>query len=260
VERLQGVMEHLDGPLGDPAVLRGNLRDLGRINRLTGGVDLSRRALAGLLAETGGPRRAEAAASRAMGPAGNPGGAGAADSIRLLDVGTGAADIPVALLADADESRTDLEVVAVDSRQEVLEVARALDRRRAGRRRLSFLMADGRALPFEDGAFDVAHASLVLHHLDPDDARQMLREMRRMARRGVVINDLARGRLPLMLAWLALHGITRNPFTLHDGPLSVRRAYTPAEATGLLGDAGLTVVRLERGLFGHRWALAAVPT
>jgi hypothetical protein len=84
--------------------------------------------------------------------------------------------------------------------------------------------------------------------------------MRRVARLGVVVNDLARGRVPLALAWLTLHAVTRNPYTLHDGPLSVRRAYTPAEATSLAEGAGLRVVHLERGLLGHRWALAAVPS
>jgi hypothetical protein len=258
VERLDGVLEHLDGPLEDRAVLRGNLRDLARINRLSGGVGLSRRALAALLAEPD-----------ATAPAGTPGGAagpvgGAASSarrgaIRLLDVGTGAADIPRALLADARAFVDALEILAVDNRAEVLEVARDLDRG-IGRRELSFRVADGRRLPFDDGAFDVAHSSLVLHHLDPGEARQMLGEMRRVARLGVVVNDLARGRVPLALAWLTLHAVTRNPYTLHDGPLSVRRAYTPAEATSLAEGAGLRVVHLERGLLGHRWALAAVPS
>jgi ubiquinone/menaquinone biosynthesis C-methylase UbiE len=166
----------------------------------------------------------------------------------------------MALLADGRRGTADLEIVAVDSRAEVLEAARDLDPGLEGLRRLSFRVADGRALPFADGEFDIAHASLVLHHLEPDDARRMLGEMRRVARVGIVINDLSRGRVPLALAWLALHAMTRNPYTLHDGPLSVRRAYTTAEAASLLEGVGLRVVHAERGLFGHRWALAAVPT
>jgi hypothetical protein len=37
--------ERLDGPLLDAAVLRGNLRDLERVNRWLGGTTLSRRAI-----------------------------------------------------------------------------------------------------------------------------------------------------------------------------------------------------------------------
>ena len=37
MRRLAGAHELLDGPLDDEAALRGNLRDLGRINRWLGG-------------------------------------------------------------------------------------------------------------------------------------------------------------------------------------------------------------------------------
>ena len=109
-----------------------------------------------------------------------------------------------------------------------------------------------------DGEFDVAHSSLVLHHLDGDDARRLLRELARVARLGVVVNDLERGIAPWVGAWLLLHAMSRNPFTLHDGPLSVRRAFTRPEMQGLLGDAGLRPVAEVRGFAGHRTAIAAV--
>ena len=48
MKRLTGVAELLDGPLDDPATLAANLRDLARINRLTGGTRLSERAIAAL--------------------------------------------------------------------------------------------------------------------------------------------------------------------------------------------------------------------
>src|SRR5205823_90981 len=60
---------------------------------------------------------------------------------------------------------------------------------------LELAVADGRSLPYDDGVFDVAHASMVIHHLDPADAVAFLRELRRVARLGIVVNDLVRGRL-----------------------------------------------------------------
>ena len=47
--------------------------------------------------------------------------------------------------------------------------------------------------PLADREVDVTHASLLIHHLDPDDAVVALGEMRRVSRLGVVINDLRRG-------------------------------------------------------------------
>ena len=236
MKRLTGASELLDGALDDPLTLAGNLRDLRRINRLLGGVTLSRLGL-----------------ERLAGPTADGGG-----TVTMIDVGTGGADIPAALLSDWSRRGRRLQVTAVDQRAEVLAAARlarpALDRLRG----LTLQVADGLALPYRTGAFDVAHASLVLHHFEPRDAVALLRELGRVSRRGVVVNDLARGRLNWLGAWLVSHVVSGNRYTRHDAPLSVRRAYTLHEAHGLLAAAGLRTVAQALGPGGHRWALVAV--
>jgi SAM-dependent methyltransferase len=238
MRRLAGELEHLDGTLGDRAVLAANLRDLRRINRFFGGTSLSLRGLRALVAR----------APRAV-----VDGAGV---VRVLDVGTGAADIPVAIVRAKGPWRA-VRVTAIDSRPEVIDAARSINPDVADDR-IDLAIADGLALPYPDGAFDVAHASLVLHHLEPDAAVGFLRELSRVAGIGVIVNDLGRGRLAWLGAWLILHAMTRNPYTLHDGPLSVRRAYTRAEARDLLAGAGLVPTFEASGLAGHRWVIAAV--
>jgi ubiquinone/menaquinone biosynthesis C-methylase UbiE len=150
-------------------------------------------------------------------------------------------------------------VTAIDSRREVIDAALAIHPELAADQAIEMAVGDGRRLPYPDGAFHVAHASLVLHHLEPEDAVAFLRELGRVASVGVVVNDLARGRLAWLGAWLLLHAMTRNRFTLHDGPLSVRRAYTLPEARELLGEAGLRPILETTGIAGHRWVIAAVP-
>jgi ubiquinone/menaquinone biosynthesis C-methylase UbiE len=229
VDRLTGVEELLDGPLDDRAALESNLRDLRRINRLTGGATLSVRAVRELTAGGGS----------------------------VLDVGTGSADIPVLLLADARRRGVELEVTATDSRQEVLDAALAV-RPALGRvGGLALALADGRGLPWPDGAFDAAHSSMVIHHLEPDEAVAFLRELRRVSRRGIVVNDLARGRLNWVGAWLMTHTVAIGRYTRHDGPLSVRRAYTRREMEGLLREAGLAPSARFVGFAGHRYSIVA---
>jgi ubiquinone/menaquinone biosynthesis C-methylase UbiE len=233
MERLSDAVELLDGNLDDPAALAGNLRDLGRINRWLGGVALSTAAVEALAAE-----RAE---------------------LTMLDVGTGGADIPLALLRWAGRRGRRLAVVGIDSRPEILAAAVQANPAVSTTTGLELHVGDGRSLPYPDGSFDVAHASLVLHHLAPDAAVKLLREMARVARIGIVVNDLDRGRLGWVGAWLLGHLLTRNRYTRHDAPLSVRRAYRPGEMTDLLQAAGLIPVRTMRGTFGQRYAIAARP-
>ena len=232
MERLAGVEEILDGPLDDLDAVAGNLRDLRRVNRLLGGTRLSRLAITRLWPD--------------------------GTSLSVLDVGTGGADIPVSLLADAARHGRSLRVEAIDSRPEVIEAARlarpALDRV-AG---LSLQVADGLALPYPDGAFDVAHCSMVVHHLEPAEAVALLREMARVSRLGVVVNDLVRGRLFWAGAWVMSHAATRNRLTRNDAPMSVRRAYSRDELRGLVDKAGLRTVGEVGGFMRHRVAIVAV--
>jgi hypothetical protein len=220
MDRLEGADELLDGRLDDTATLRGNLRDLARVNRLLGGVTLSAWAIDRL----------------------------AGDAARVLDVGTGGADIPRAL----DDRWA---FTAVDSRPEVVGLARSF----LGAAPVALTVADGLRLPWPDAAFDVAHSSLVLHHLDPVEAVAFLRESRRVARLGVVVNDLDRALVYWLGALLLGRLATRTRFTRRDGPLSVRRAYTVRETGDLLQVAGLRPIAVRRAFFGHRYAIVAVP-
>jgi ubiquinone/menaquinone biosynthesis C-methylase UbiE len=227
-------LELLDGPLDDPAALAGNLRDLRRINRFLGGAGLSATAIDSIAPSAG--------------------------ELRLIDVGCGGADIPAALLERATRRARPLRIVAIDSRPEVLAAAiratpvlDALDG-------LELRVGDGRSLPYPDATFDVAHASLVLHHLEPADAVAFLREMARVARFGVVVNDLERSRLGWIGAWLIGHLATRNRYTRRDAPLSVRRAYRSGEVQVLMRAAGLVPVRTLHGAMRQRYAIAAEPT
>ncbi len=53
---------------------------------------------------------------------------------------------------------------------------------------VKFVQADGRDLPFDDGAFDVAHASAVLEHVgNAERQTTFLRELWRVSRRGIFI-------------------------------------------------------------------------
>jgi SAM-dependent methyltransferase len=228
MDRLTGVAELLDGPLDDPAALEANLRDLARINRLTGGTRLSVRAVAAL-----------------------------GDVTSILDVGTGAADIPMTMLARARAAGRTLSITATDSRPEILAAARRV-RPAVGRTvGLELAVADGRGLPYPDGAFDVAHASMVVHHLAPDEVVAFLRELRRVARAGIVVNDLVRGQLAWLGGWLLVRALGAGRYARHDGPLSVRRAYSRPELLELVAAAGLVPIATFGGVAGHRVAVAA---
>ena len=176
-------------------------------------------------------------------------------SWRVLDVATGSADIPLALAAWARSRGMRLHVVATDSHPTTLDLARE---HTSADPDVSVEAADALALPYADGAFDVALCSTALHHFDvEDEAVRVLRELDRVSRVGVIVNDLARSLPALAGARLLAATVWRtHPVTRHDGPLSVRRAFTPAELRRLARAAGLGNATV-RAHFPFRVALVA---
>ncbi len=160
-------------------------------------------------------------------------------SISLLDIASGSGDVAlgVARRARAAGYRTRLHVSDVSS--EALDAAAE----RAARVQMPIvshrLDVRAHALPFVDHEIDVAMCSLFLHHVDADDAIRCLREMARVSRYGVVVNDLVRCQRGLLAARVASRIITRSHIVHVDAVRSVRAAWTPAELGDLAKAAGL---------------------
>jgi ubiquinone/menaquinone biosynthesis C-methylase UbiE len=223
--------ELMDGAEVDPSELARSLTDLQEVNRWLGGARAALDALVPLLRPDG------------------------ARELRVLDVGTGSADIPLALSAWAREAGRPLRVVATDVHPGTLAVAR---QRAAHDPGVQVEVADALDLPYADGAFDVAMCHTALHHFDPAGAVRVLVELGRVATRGVVVSDLYRSWVGLAAArLLALTVWRRHPVTRHDGPVSVRAAFTPAEMRALAAEAGLRVTRLRTYFFFNRMTMVA---
>lgn len=197
--------ELMDDPVGDRAELEANLRDIERTNRWFGGVATVRSAVFDCRART------------------------------MLDVGCGSADIALALVRAFRRRGRALEVTCLDRSEQMLEIARA---RAQDEPSIAFVQADGEALPFRERAFDVVTCNLALHHFDPPAAVRLLGELRRVAKRTPIVCDLRRSPLGYLGALVYANLASRNRLTRHDAPLSVRRAYTPAEALELAREAG----------------------
>jgi Methyltransferase domain len=217
--RAAGARELLDGPV-PPRDLARSLGDVARLNGVFGGRLVTLRHVRRLLARLP-PDRA----------------------VTVLDLGTGSADIPRALVRWARRAGRSLRVIALDLDAATLSVAR---RTTAGYPEITFVRADALALPFRPGAVDLAISALTLHHLEPAAAAACLAAMDEVARAGLVVNDLTRSRAALVLVWLATRALACGRLSRHDGPLSVKRAYTPDEVRGLCARAGLRQVEIRR--------------
>jgi ubiquinone/menaquinone biosynthesis C-methylase UbiE len=169
-----------------------------------------------------------------------------AGPMRVLDVGAGNGEVAIGLARWAAAARRSWRVAALDLSAAASALAHRRVRASDAVGAVAALRGDALRLPFADASFDAAYTVLTLHHFDDAAAVALLREMARVVRRLVVVNDLERSRAALLGARALAASVWRdNRITRHDGPLSVRRAFTPAELLELAERAGLrrTTVR-----------------
>jgi len=98
----------------------------------------------------------------------------------------------------------------------------------------------------EHGPFHIVYCTLFLHHFDDSSAIDVLRAMKRLARRAVLVDDLCRTSLGWWLAYLGCHLLSRSKVVHFDGPQSVRAALAPSEASALAAEAGMRDVAIRR--------------
>jgi len=238
--RAPGV-ELLDSGMYVDGELRGTLADLRLYNARFGGTRIMVREVARMLEAAGRPRR-----------------------VTLLDVATGSGDIPASLTRWARARGIEVAGVALDSNGAILEEARRYHSETVhggnghpAERPALLVQADACRLPHPDRSVDIAICSTFLHHLTRDEVVMALGEMRRVARLGVIAVDLTRSRLALSLVWLLTRVTSSNRLTRHDGLLSIRRAFTPAEMGELMREAGMgdgKVLRIGPVRMVARWA------
>jgi ubiquinone/menaquinone biosynthesis C-methylase UbiE len=203
--------EWLDSDRGTRAEVDAALRSVSRVNQRYGGVRLHarllRRALAGVEGTALAPRP------------------------RILEVASGRADVLRRALISTGITA---EVTLLDRSQCHLPHDGEWEPSLPGPQ---LVTGDALALPLEDKSVDVVACCLFLHHLEPAEISRFLEEACRVARGAVVINDLERTRVHY---WLArLNGcVDPSRISRHDGPASVRRAYTYAELGEILAKTG----------------------
>lgn len=161
---------------------------------------------------------------------------------KLLDIATGAGDIPIAIAKAAKQQGINLDITASDISEQSLEYVKA----NAQHNGVAIKTLKFNALTDTlKTRYDVVTTSLFTHHLDPPDVVSLLRSMATLANHLVLVNDLVRSSTNLTLIKLATKLLTSSEVVQYDGPVSVRAAYTIQEMQELAQAAGLIGATVE---------------
>ena len=160
--------------------------------------------------------------------------------LHILDLGSGYGDGLRRIERWAAQRKLPMRLTGLDRNPWAAESARAAT---AQGHPIEWLTCDVFAY---DGRPDVIVSSLFTHHLDDAQIIRVLRWMDERAALGWFINDLERN----VFAWGGFSLLARlmrwHPFVVHDGPVSIRRAFSPADWRGYLARAGIDGAKICR--------------
>jgi 2-polyprenyl-3-methyl-5-hydroxy-6-metoxy-1,4-benzoquinol methylase len=162
---------------------------------------------------------------------------------RVLDIATGAGDVPIHLWRLAARRGIPLEVEGCDKSPQALDFARTRAREKGAQVRFFTLDIHTQGIP---EGYDILLSSLFLHHLEDGEAVAFLRGMAQKTRGLVLVNDLSRGLAGLLMAFLGTRLLSASPVVHEDGVRSARAAFSLPEIRKAARQAGMNGARIVR--------------
>ncbi|MCA9038725.1 MAG: class I SAM-dependent methyltransferase [Planctomycetaceae bacterium] len=179
------------------------------------------------------------------------------ETLRVLDVGTGTALIPIELCLQATESH---QIIAIDLAEEMLKLARKNVEEAGLENQVELKLVDAKGLPEELGLFDLVMSNSIVHHIP--EPGPVLGEMYRALKPGgfLFVRDLLRPAHEKELEQLVeLYAGEESPRARQLFTDSLRAALTLKELDALCHEAGIDRFTLKATSDRH-WTLSALKT
>lgn len=210
----------MDDPGIPPQVLHHNLGELDILNRYFGGHSISLEGIKQLITD---PKK----------------------TYHIADLGCGSGDVLKYIARWAAANSFTVKLTGVDINPDAIDYLKV---NCSGHPEIEGVVSNYKDYLATVPKVDIVHCSLFCHHLNESELLELFQDLNKYTS-GFVINDLQRSPLAYWGAWLLPRLLNGTYLSKHDGPVSVRRAFTRDELLKLLHQAGV-----ENVVVNWRWA------
>jgi ubiquinone/menaquinone biosynthesis C-methylase UbiE len=162
----------------------------------------------------------------------------------VLDAGSGSSDILIKL----KNSFKSIIIYAFDKNMKICLYSKI------NNNILNIICGDILKLPFKDEYFDIVHASLFLHHFSMNEIQNILVNLLKISRRGIIINELRRNIFALLGIKFLTLVFSKNQLVKNDAPLSVKKGFKKKELQQILMNLQATEYLIKRK-WAFRWLI-----
>lgn len=150
--------------------------------------------------------------------------------LKILDIGCGGGHMCREMSDWAKKKGYDLTFVGIDANQAAIEYSK---QRSSDYPNISYQVVNIHDPSFDFSEFDIALATLTLHHFSNEEIVSLLNRMKESIQVGIVINDLHRDKLAYKLYQVFCKLLRINEMVASDGSISIRSGFTRKELLDL---------------------------
>jgi ubiquinone/menaquinone biosynthesis C-methylase UbiE len=209
--------------------LRQNLEELALINKYLGGNQVTTSGLSRLLPNS--------LITNNQSP------------ITISDLGCGGGDMLMVMADWAKKRGINAQFIGIDANDFMIDFG---TKRTANYPNISYLHQDIYSEQFKEKSFDIVTMTLFCHHFSDESLIQLLQQLKKQTRIGIVINDIHRH-------WFAYHSISwitklflKSYLVKNDAKLSVWRAFVREDLEKIIQKSGFTKYSI-RWKWAFRW-------
>lgn len=164
----------------------------------------------------------------------------------ILDVGCGGGHFTIQLAKEFPQSK----VTGIDISSQAIEFAqKRLSETQL--KNIEFKVSPALELKAASNSFDVVTTTLVCHHMNDTQLIDFLKKAYQVAKKYIIINDLHRHPLASLAFGMVARPFFNNRLILHDGLLSIKRAFKKSDWIDYLAQAEIP---LEQCSITWHWA------
>ncbi|MFY0625297.1 MAG: methyltransferase domain-containing protein [Reichenbachiella sp.] len=173
------------------------------------------------------------------------------ENYSLVDLGCGGGDTLILFSNWAKKNNVHLKLVGVDANKYITDYA---SQNCSSVSNISIISENIFSEKFNSEHFDVAHASLFLHHFTDAEIISLLRQLMDQVKIGIIINDLHRHPISYYFTKWILTRWSKSEMVKFDSVVSVARSFTRKELESYLQTAGINNYSL-KWKWAFRWEL-----
>lgn len=163
------------------------------------------------------------------------------EELKIFDIGSGSSDNLLAAINKYPK----LQILSLDKNLRALS---------GSKNSLKKINSDAFHLPINNENCDIVHTALFLHHFTEVQIQKLLKEFFRIARKGIIINDLQRSFFALLGIKIITILFSKSEMVKNDAPISVKRGFIKAEIINSLKEAGISNFIIKRK-WAFRWMI-----